>query len=223
MTCKYFHEDCINENQLCGLCLTSDINYKPIKAKSRPQLKKRAASADKRMGSKFEYNNHKSNTEMIKTAMTPNSGATGKIKGDEQISGIINIMEELKTKVTKQVIGKESFTVHKKWLTKLNKEAQKENKEFWYLKFCFNENDSVNNDNYIIVEQDIIMSMVKTMIKDRISVKVLEGKINMLEKISDAEKAARLKAEAELASLKSKIDLTDLNERLNKLFDFKEE
>ena len=131
------------------------------------------------MGAKFEEQNHVLNTSILNTAssMTPNSGA-GKIKGDEQISGIINVMEELKTAVVPKLSrGSLSFTIKKEWLEKLDKEANAENKEFWYLKFRFLESD---NNTYVVIDQDLIMSMVSTMVNDRTKAKLAIAEIEML-------------------------------------------
>ena len=62
--------------------------------------------------------------------MTLNSGATVLEKGDEQISGIINVMEELKTQMPDRAKGTKTFTIKRQWLDKLNKEAKWKIKNF---------------------------------------------------------------------------------------------
>ena len=200
MECKWGRTNCKNLNSSCDACLIEDHFYSPVLAPWERSKKKTVNKQDNRMGSRFEYQNHKNNEALVSTDMTLNSGATAKEKGDEQIRGIIRIMEELKTHHTKnkgRQPGKETFTIRKEWLNKLNKEAKEANKEFWYLKFAFKNED---NDHYIIVESDIIMSMVKTMIEDRKKAKLAKSEIDIANKKSMLKEveAAKLFAEKEL-------------------------
>ncbi|MED1125223.1 hypothetical protein [Bacillus atrophaeus] len=167
-------------------------------------MAKRQQRADKRMGSSFEHKNHVTNENMlsdVSSRMTPNSGA-GRVKGDEEIRGIINIMEELKTKVKEQAPGKQTFTIKKEWLEKLHREAMAVNKEFWYLKFSFHEYE---NDVYVIVEQDIIMSMVKTMVEDRKAVNEAKRKQDIAEKERRLKETENIALQAEIDLLKAKL------------------
>lgn len=193
MSCEWGRSDCKNEGDKCYLCNAPDYHYES-KFKKKQTMAKKVVT--KRQGALFEARNHVNNHDLlndVSTRMTPNSGA-GKIKGDEEIRGIINIMEELKTHQKKnegREPGKETFTIKKAWLQKLNKEAKEANKEFWYLKFAFKDED---HDHYVVVESDTIMSMVKTMVEDRRTAKHAQSKIDV------SEKRARLK-EAESATL----------------------
>ena len=129
MICKWNHCDCKNENNKCYLCFLEDQYYvSNIKVKTP-----RKAKETGRKGSKFEAINSNTNNTILLggSTPTPNSGA-GKIKGDEQIHGLIEIMEELKEQNSTTSRGAKTFTIHKEWLDKLNREAQAENKEFWY-------------------------------------------------------------------------------------------
>ena len=183
----------------CTECIKHDSE---IAKQKRKQIKFKARP-DKRMGSKFEMKNHNANEALIHDVtnrMTPNSGA-GKIKGDQEIKGIISVSEELKTKVAEETRGKKTFTIHKEWLDKLERESQ--DKEFYYLKFCFHEND---DDVYVVVNQEIIMSMIKTMIEDRRKANSADHLI----KIATLEKEKTL---AENNLLRAKIAL--LEEKLN--------
>ena len=204
MSCEWGHTDCEGEGTKCELCFSDSFHYKPAKARKKPQLAKRQPKEDGRMGSSFEFKNHQANEALItgaSTRMTPNSGA-GHIKGDQEINGIITVMEELKTKVKKQAPGRKTFTIEKEWLDKLNREARAVNKEFWYLKFCFNQFDE---DIYIIVEQDIIMSMVKTMIEDRKAVTAERLKAEVAEKRRQLVEAELVAAKAEIELLKAQL------------------
>ena len=81
----------------CTECIKHDNEL----AKNKRKQVKFKARPDKRMGSVFEMKNHNANEALIHDVvnrMTPNSGA-GKIKGDQEIKGIISVSEELKTKV----------------------------------------------------------------------------------------------------------------------------
>ena len=176
--CQCIKNGCLCDNypNKCSLCVDTSF-FLPQKIKRKTEMRRQKKSS--RMGAKFEEQNHVLNTSILNTAssMTPNSGA-GKIKGDEQISGIINVMEELKTAVVPKLSrGSLSFTIKKEWLEKLDKEANAENKEFWYLKFRFLESD---NNTYVVIDQDLIMSMVSTMVNDRTKAKLAIAEIEML-------------------------------------------
>lgn len=152
----------------CETCFSYKQNYREKTPARICRISAHQAKENRRAGSFFEIKNHLSNTEILRdkvvSGMTLNSGATVLEKGDEQIRGIIDIMEELKTRTSQSAHGQKNFTIRKEWLDKLHTEALRENKEFWYLKFNFAESDK---DVYVITEQDIIMAMVKTMVEDR--------------------------------------------------------
>ena len=209
MSCEWHHDDCKFENVKCDLCFTDSQQYRP-KAIKKTNIAKRAAKADGRMGSNFEFNSHKRNQAILNGAvssMTLNSGATVYQKGDEQIQGIIRIMEELKTKVAEQAPGKKTFTIQKKWLDKLAKEAPEENMEFWYLKFKFQESD---NQGYIIVDQDMIMSMVLTMSEDRKEVNKIKARFDAENKRRELAEVKLLEAQKEIELLKAELELAKI-------------
>lgn len=213
-TCEWGRIDCANLGEsACDFCISDSFNY--VAKKVYKPMRKKAVSQDKRMGSKFEFQNHLNNEALVSTRLTLNSGATAKEKGDEQISGIIEVMEELKTQMPDRAKGTLSFAIKRKWLEKLNIEARKEDKEFWYLKFRFAEDEK---NTYVVVEEDIIMSMVKTMIEDRKKAKLCDSKINYISKRYDAELARRISLETELNELKSKINLAKLNNDIDNIF-----
>lgn len=214
MPCEYGYTDCINQDIKCSTCFINGQNYEPIKVKRKTTLAKKRQKQDKRSGSRFEYVNHKNNSNLLKddvfSSMTLNSGATLHQKGDEQIFGIINIMEELKTQMPDRAKGTKTFTIKREWLDKLNKEAKMENKEFWYLKFSFSEDEANHSSSniFVITEQDIIMSMVKTMVEDRKKAKKAQIQIDIANKkaaLIEAENI-RLKAEIDLLKVQSKLD-----------------
>lgn len=204
MACEWGNSDCKNVGVKCDLCVVRNFHYVPAQNKRPKPMAKRQQRADKRMGSSFEHKNHVTNENMlsdVSSRMTPNSGA-GRVKGDEEIRGIINIMEELKTKVKEQAPGKQTFTIKKEWLEKLHREAMAVNKEFWYLKFSFHEYE---NDVYVIVEQDIIMSMVKTMVEDRKAVNEAKRKQDIAEKERRLKETENIALQAEIDLLKAKL------------------
>ena len=213
MPCEYGYTDCVNQDIKCSTCFIDGQNYEPIKIKKITTLAKKRQKQDKRSGSRFEYINHKNNSNLLKndalSSMTLNSGATALQKGDEQISGIINIMEELKTQMPDRAKGTKTFTIKREWLDKLNKEAKRENKEFWYLKFSFNEDEANHSSSniFVITEQDIIMSMIKTMVEDRKVAKNAEDKINLANKKAAFIETENIKLKAEIDLLKAQIDL----------------
>ena len=176
----------------CALC----INMAYYAANHVTPKKRYTGKNSKRMGATFERQNHEANQKLLASSnLTPNSGA-GKIKGDEQITGIIQVMEELKTQVNlKTSRGSEIFTIRKDWLEKLHREASQENKEFWYLKFRFFEPEA---DTYVVADQDIIMSMIKTMTHDRREVQLAQHRIELAEARAEAEAAENVKLRAQL-------------------------
>lgn len=217
--CAWGHGDCKNNGDTCLSCLIEDHFYAP-KNKPKKFLAKNVNKQDDRKGSKFEYKNHQNNENLVSSNMTINSGATAKEKGDEQIRGIINIMEELKTQMPDRARGNTMFTIKRKWLDKLHMEAINENMEFWYLKFCFNEDEAVyNGDNiYCITEENIIMDMIKTMIRDRKKAAECDATINLYKKKYMEIEAKNMALKAELEALKSEIDYADLKEKISKMF-----
>ena len=209
MSCEWGNTDCKNEGIKCDLCSSRDFHYIQNKKKQFKGLKRRQDKADSRMGSEFEYQNQCKNDQLltgVTARMTPNSGA-GHIKGDTEIVGLVNIMEELKTRVIEQAPGKKTFTIQKEWLDKLHREANAANKEMWYLKFCFHENDK---DTYIIVEQDMIMSMVNTLVEDRKKANLADKKIEVAERLARAQKAKANALLAENELLKAKLELAEM-------------
>lgn len=210
MSCEWdLENECAHAGTYkCDICFGPRQYFEEKQVKNRKGLARRQNKPDSRTGSAFEYQNHKTNEAVLKddvvSSMTLNSGATVLEKGDEQIRGIINIMEELKTKITEKAKGAKTFTIQKKWLDKLHIEALKEKMEFWYLKFSFLEGD---RDVYVITEQDIIMSMVKTMVTDRREKKFLL-------KFAEREKAERERLYAELAEQRAEIEAYRKNEEL---------
>ncbi len=214
MPCKWAHQNCKFESVKCDICFTDSFYYTPRQVKQYKGLSRRQQKQDNRTGSAFEYANHKNNQAVLQSdavsSMTLNSGATPIQKGDEQISGIIEIMEELKTQMPDRAKGIKSFAVKRSWLDKLHTEALKENKEFWYLKFAFSEDEALHNAGniFVVTEQDIIMSMVKTMVEDRKKANLADNKIEVADKM-------RLYVEAENVKLRAQIEL--LKARLKQL------
>lgn len=220
MICSWHHTDCKNLGDTCNSCLIEDHFYVPKELPKKFAQKKRPNRQDNRQGSKFEYKNHKNNENLVSSNMTINSGATAKEKGDEQIRGIINVMEELKTQMPDRARGNTVFTIKRKWLDKLHTEALKEDMEFWYLKFCFNEDEAVNNDDkiYCITEQSIIMDMVKTMIRDRKKAAECDTIVNLYKKKYLESEAKNASLYAEIEALKAAKNYTEIKDITDKLF-----
>lgn len=218
MTCEWGHSDCKYEGFKCYTCFSDSVNYIPIKQKKHYTLnRKQTNKPDKRKGSNFEYNNHNNNIKILKddaiSSMTLNSGATIIEKGDEQISGIIEIMEELKTQMPDRTKGIKSFTIKREWLDKLHREALQENKEFWYLKFAFSEDETnhVGGQVFVVTEQDIIMSMIKTMVEDRKVANRANALIDVANKRKELIEAENIKLRAEVALLRAENNLKTLD------------
>lgn len=197
MSCEFGHIDCKNENKRCDLCF-EEMHYVPLKPKATSIKKRNNEKQTGRMGELFERNNHKAvknNIESVTTGMTPNSGA-GRVKGDQQITGLIRIMEELKTQDPTRARGHNQFTIQRKWLDKLDKEAPVENMEFWYLKFAFCDSDK---NSYIVFDSNQMNDMIATIIHDRKKANEADAKIKVAE-------ARRNLAESEATMLYSTVE-----------------
>lgn len=196
---------CANADRKCNICF-NEVYFTPRKEKRVSHLKKHSGRSN-RQGARFEQHNHQENQKILTNTavsdLTPNSGA-GYIKGDEQISGIVSVMEELKTKTVKQTRGKETFTIRKEWLSKLTREAIQENKEFWYLKFAFHEDDS---NWYCVVSSEIIMSIVKTLVEDRTKAKNADRLIELANRQKETIEAKNLLLTAKIKELEAEIDI----------------
>lgn len=217
MSCTWGQTDCKNEDIMCYLCPVESFRYEPTK--KRAPMKSRSSGPDGRMGSRFEASNHEKNKATVSTDMTLNSGATGKEKGDEQIRGIIEVMEELKTQMPDRKKGTDSFAIKRKWLEKLTMEAKKENKEFWYLKFCFSELET--NQVYVVVEEDIIMSMIKTMIMDRKKAIEVDAKLDLYKKKYEEQQAHTVALEAKIAAMEATVEYALAQKKADELFSIK--
>lgn len=207
MNCQFGHIDCQNINNKCYLCTDSFYYLAPKIKLNRKRIVTKETS---RQGSISEAKNARNNDRMLTavTTGTPNSGA-GRIKGDEQIRGIINIMEEIKTTVKKNINkqpGKETFTIQRSWMDKLEAEAKQENMEFNYLKFSFKEFD---DKFYIVSNQDVFMDMVVSMVHDRREAKLAQHKIDVAETRARLIEAENTKLIAEINHLKSKLKLKE--------------
>ena len=187
--CEIFHK----YPAKCALC-PDRAYFSPAKTRIK---KTYAGKKSSRMGARFEEENHAKN-ETALSRQTPNSGA-GRIKGDEQITGLVRIMEELKTHVKPRLSrGDKTFTVHKEWFQKLDAEAPVENMEFWYLKFKFLETDP---ETYIAINEEILMAMVATLVEDRRKAKLAQQAIDLANARADTLRAENILLEAKLREM----------------------
>lgn len=206
MTCEYGHINCENEGtDKCLMCVDS-FHFLEKKVKNRYPSKRIKTKETKRMGASSEVKSFNQMEEALNTNVTgtPNSGA-GRIKGDEQIRGLINVMTELKTTTKKnegRQPGKESFTLKREWLEKLEREAKAENMEFSYLKFSFKESD---DKFYAVTDVDVIVDMIVTMKDDRVERNKAQNRIDVAEKRAALKDAENIKLLAEIDYLKSVI------------------
>lgn len=194
-TCKFYESD------KCLLCVNGS-KYSKIKKKTYG-IKKNYNKQSNRMGSKAEKINHESNAATITSNMTPNSGA-GKVKGDEQITGLINIMQEVKTQEVVRAKGHSQFTIKREWLDKLAEEAPAENMDFWYLVFSFKNTDE---QQYVIIDKQQLNDMVATMVEDRKVAKEAQDRIDLADKKRMYAEANNLKLQAEIDMLKAEIKI----------------
>ena len=197
MSCEFGYIDCKNENKRCDLCFNGQ-HYVTAKPKSNGLRKRNTEKPTGRMGELFERNNNKAvknNINRVITSMTPNSGA-GKVKGDQQIVGLVRIMEELKTQDPHRARGHSQFTIQRKWLDKLDREAPVENMEFWYLKFAFCDTDE---QSYVVIDSAQMNDMIATIVHDRKKANEADAKIKVAE-------TRRVLAEAESTKLFAEIE-----------------
>lgn len=197
MSCEFEYTDCKNEDKRCDLCFNAS-NYVPMKPKFNRLRKRNTEKPTGRMGELFERNNNKAvknNINSVTTSMTPNSGA-GKVKGDQQIVGLVRIMEELKTQDPHRARGHSQFTIQRKWLDKLDREAPVENMEFWYLKFAFCDTDE---QSYVVIDSAQMNDMIATIVHDRKKANEADAKIKVAE-------TRRVLAETESTKLFAEIE-----------------
>lgn len=93
MDCLEGFGPCANKDKKCDMCIDGS-QFKEYVAKQVKGLQKRNYNKkSNRMGSTFEYNNHKNNKaaidSVVNTSMTPNSGAGSTVKGETELSPII--------------------------------------------------------------------------------------------------------------------------------------
>ena len=180
----------------CNLC-DGSMFFEPIKKKAPVRL--RTQKKSKRMGAKFEEENHEQNMAIVgrdSCFLTPNSGAGNLYKGDEWINGFCSVMQELKTNVKPKVSrGSKSYTVKRQELEKVKREGDEANIEFYYLKFRFLESDA---ETYSIISDEIMNSIIATLNEDRKKVALTDSTVNYF-------KAKYLRIEAEKSLLEAKI------------------
>lgn len=164
----------------CELC-DGSMYFEPKKIKPRPQM--RTQKKSNRMGARFEEENHQKNLAMLNKSscfMTPNSGAGDKYKGDEWINGFCTVMQELKTNIKPKISrGSKTYTCKRDELEKVKREGKEANVEFAYLKFRFLESDS---DTYSIISDEVMDSVITTLIADREKVNKINEYIDYYEK-----------------------------------------
>lgn len=208
MSCE--KTDCKNYDSMrCVGCFDFSEYLPPKQIKT--MVKKNYNKPSKRMGTTFEMTNHNQNKAMLDSVassnMTPNSGA-GHVKGDEQIRGIINVMEELKTLDPERARGHSSFSIKREWLDKLDREGPKENMEFWYLKFAYKDTDT---KSYTVIDSEQMMSMIATIIHDRKIAKEADCRIDVANKRASLKEAESVKLFAEVEYLKSLLKQHNIN------------
>lgn len=210
MDCDKF--DCkFCDTDKCLMC----VNYSKYTPEKKKQfgIKKNLNKTSNRMGSKAEMINHESNKATIDASMTPNSGA-GKVKGDEQIRGLVNIMQEVKTQEVVRAKGHTQFTIKREWLDKLEQEAPAENMDFWYLVFSFKNTDT---QQYVVIDKSQMNDMIATMVDDRKIAKAANSRIALADKKRIAAETENLALRAKIDALQAEIDVLKGNNNLNDL------
>jgi hypothetical protein len=195
---------------------TNAYFYRPPKQKQKGLNKvSDKAKANDRAGSMQEAKNHNSNKALLNgiiSKLTPNSGA-GHIKGDEQITGLLRIMEEFKTQNKILKGGKKTISIQKEWFDKLDREAPRENMEFWYLKFAY---DDFDDQIYMAMKSEMGMSIIYTMSEDRKAKIEAEKKVDVAEKRARMVETQNIALLAEVEYLKAKLDEAGISYELNR-------
>lgn len=209
-SCRWDTTDCkFSDSKKCDSCFSYEQFYQPVVQKSRKGLRQHRQKADKRMGSSFEKKNHDNNTVALRETesnMTINSGATRRQKGDENITGYVRVMEELKTQLATRAKGTKSFTIQREWLDKLSREAQQRGFEFWYLVFQFSEHE---NEPFVVVEKEMVFNMIQTMLSDRRRADLAAKAAEVSQKETEAVRTEMSSLYSKIAYLESKIELLE--------------
>ena len=211
MSCEYGYLNCCAKK--CDLCIDGNF-FDEIKVKSQSI---KYAKSNGRKGSQFEADNHNKNAELLSgasTRLTPNSGA-GNIKGDEEIRGLLSIMEELKERDGHNSSGQYTFNMEKSWFDKLEREGKEAHKDFWYLKFKFAKDDKI----YVASDYDMFMSIINTMNSDRIDKIKSEMEVKTFKSVSALKDKEILSYLSEIDKLKAKITLLNNIINLNKFME----
>lgn len=201
MSCKWDLSCKFIDTKKCDTCFTKGLLFQEQVQKKQTGLKQRRQKADRRLGSDFEFANHKRNTQVLlqtESNMTINSGATKRQKGDENITGYIKLMEELKTRTGEKSRGAKSFTIQREWLEKLEREARERDFEFWYLVFAFNELEGIQDKSYVTIDKTVLLNMIQSIITDRKRADLAA----QTAKVSELETQAKA---AEISALYSKV------------------
>lgn len=109
-------------------------------------------------------------------------------------------MEELKTQDPHRARGHNQFTIQRKWLDKLDREAPVENMDFWYLKFAFCDTD---DKSYTVFDTEQMNNMVATIVHDRKKANEADDKIRIAETRRQLAEAESTKLFAEVEFLKA--------------------
>ena len=199
MSCEWGYTDCSNLEEKCFLCV-NELHYLPIKKRNFGISKSIKVKETKRKGSMNEviaYNQIKDAVEG-----TPNSGA-GAVKGDLQIGSMAMIECKTTTEKNKgRQPGKESFSLQRGHLEKLEREAKEARKEFHFLVFSFKEHDE---KLYVVSDLDQYNSMISTMKQDRLALTKSENIINVHKTRTALIDAENSKLLAEIEHLKAKL------------------
>ena len=203
MSCPYGHDECINTEQ-CYLCV--DGSKLKLPKKKQQGLQKNYNKQTKRKGAISENITQQQNQATIdnicSSRLTINSGA-GTEKSDCLIQGLVNIAQEVKTQLPERAKGCKSFTVHREWLEKLERESKASFKEFWYLVFSFKEDDE---KQYIVCDTQVFQDMVATIVYDRKISKEADSKVDLANKQRRMAETMNTELEAKVDRLQAEID-----------------
>lgn len=112
----------------------------------------------------------KTNPTLGEARRQPNSGATWKAKGDIKLE---HALMECKERGTLNGRGEKQIAIQKEWLDKMEVEAFKEARDYWYLPFAFKGSDDI----YIVKPYDHEMQLIYELRAARERIEELEAQL----------------------------------------------
>lgn len=161
MDCVY-EQECANVGKSCNKC----FNYSFYKAqKEKKCLKPKSTNnKEKKEGMDFENRGTRNYNQSVRKAKdvarrTLASGALhfdlGDMVTEEELTASL---AEFKERGSKDARGAKTISIKKEWLDKLEEEARKMGKSYYFLPFSFKGSDT----DYVAMDYNILLSYIQT-------------------------------------------------------------